>query len=113
MQKIKVGIIGAGGYGGCGATELLINHSGAEITALMDKQDVGRPLSELYPHLDGFCDMPLIDPDDGDCPDDFEVVIKGEREASWIKLKVSGLSLEKWREAAVEYLKRVKLELGG
>ena len=31
MDKIKVGIIGAGGYGGCGAMELLQNHPHAEI----------------------------------------------------------------------------------
>ena len=74
MKKIKVGIIGAGGYGGCGAIELLIDHPHAEIKALIDKQDVGKPVSDLYPHLKGFCDLPLIDPDDPRCPDDFDVV---------------------------------------
>ena len=74
MEKIKVGIIGAGGYGGCGAIELLQAHPEAQIVALMDKQDIGRPISSLYPHLAGFCDLPLIDPDDPGCPDDFDVV---------------------------------------
>jgi N-acetyl-gamma-glutamyl-phosphate reductase len=74
MDKLKVGIIGAGGYGGCGAIELLFGHPQAEIAALIDKQDVGKPVSELYPHLKGFCDLPLIDPDDPSCPDDFHVV---------------------------------------
>jgi len=74
MDKIKVGIIGAGGYGGCGAIELLIRHPKAEIFALIDKQDVGKPICDLYPHLKGFCDLPLIDPDDPDCPDEFDVV---------------------------------------
>jgi N-acetyl-gamma-glutamyl-phosphate reductase len=74
MAKIKVGIIGAGGYGGCGAVELILGHPEAEIKALIDKQDVGKPMSELYPHLKGFCDLPLIDPDDPDCPKDFDVV---------------------------------------
>ena len=74
MDKIKVGIIGAGGYGGCGAIELLQNHPYAEIVALIDKQDVGKPISDLYPHLTGFCDLPLIAPDDPDCPGDFQVV---------------------------------------
>ena len=64
MLKIKVGIIGAGGYGGCGAIELLLGHPNAEIVALLDKQDVGKPISDIYPHLKGFCDLPLIDPDD-------------------------------------------------
>jgi len=74
MEKIKVGIIGAGGYGGCGAVELLSAHPKVEIRALMDKQDVGKPMSDLYPHLTGFCDMAIIDPDDSNCPDDFDVV---------------------------------------
>lgn len=74
MNKIKVGLIGAGGYGGCGAIELLWGHPDAEVTALIDKQDVGRPISDIYPHLKGFCDLPLIDPDDPVCPDNFDVV---------------------------------------
>ena len=73
MNKVKVGIFGAGGYGGCGAIELLHSHPDADIVALMDKQDVGTPISELYPHLTGFCDLPLVDPDDPNCPDDFNV----------------------------------------
>ena len=74
MNKIKVGIVGAGGYGGCGAIELLLKHPQAEVSALMDKQDVGKPVSELYPHLTGFCDLPLIDQNSPNCPDDFHVV---------------------------------------
>ena len=91
MDKIKVGIIGAGGYGGCGAVELLQNHPYAEIGALIDKQDVGKPMSDLYPHLSGFCDMPLMAPNDPDCPDDFQVVFYatpdgvGQKDApSWL-----------------------------
>ena len=92
MDKIKVGIIGAGGYGGCGAIELLLNHPHAEIGVLIDKQEVGNPISNLYPHLTGFCDLPLIDPDDPNCSDDFNVAFfatpdgVGQKEAStWMK----------------------------
>ncbi len=92
MDKIKVGIIGAGGYGGCGAVELLSGHPHVEIRALMDKQDVGSPMSDLYPHLTGFCDMAIMDPDDPNCPDDFDVVFfstpdgVGQQGAShWLK----------------------------
>ena len=92
MDNIKVGIIGAGGYGGCGAIELLHKHPHAEISALIDKQEVGSPISDLYPHLTGFCDLPLIDPDDPNCPDDFDVVFfatpdgVGQKEAAaWLK----------------------------
>ncbi len=74
MNKIKVGIIGAGGYGGCGAIELLQSHPFAEIKVLIDKLDIGKPISDLYPHLTGFCDLPLMSPDDPNCPDDLQVV---------------------------------------
>jgi N-acetyl-gamma-glutamyl-phosphate reductase len=91
MDKIKVGIIGAGGYGGCGAIELLLGHPQAQVAALIDKQDLGKPISDLYPHLKGFCDLPLIEPDDPECPDDFHVVFfatpdgVGQKEArSWL-----------------------------
>lgn len=74
MQKIKVGIIGAGGYGGVGAIELLLNHPNVEITGLFDKQDIGRPISDIFPHLKGFCDLMLFDPEDPTAPSDFDVV---------------------------------------
>jgi N-acetyl-gamma-glutamyl-phosphate reductase len=46
----------------------------AEISVLVDKQDVGKSMSELYPHLTGFCDLPIMGPDDPACPDDLHVV---------------------------------------
>jgi N-acetyl-gamma-glutamyl-phosphate reductase len=90
MDNIKVGIIGAGGYGGCGAIELLHKHPHAEISALIDKQEVGSPISDLYPHLTGFCDLPLIDPDDPNCPDDFDVVFLQPRTVSARKRRPHG-----------------------
>ena len=91
MDKIKVGIVGAGGYGGCGAVELLLGHPRAEIAALIDKQDVGRPMSALYPHLKGFCDLPIVAPDDPDRPEHFDVLLfatpdgVGQKEApAWL-----------------------------
>lgn len=74
MDKIRVGIIGAGGYGGCGAIEILSRHPYAELKALIDKQDVGRPISELYPHLEGFCDLPILSPDDAERLENLDVV---------------------------------------
>ena len=73
MPKVKVAIVGAGGYGGCGAIELLLRHPNAEIVALIEKQDVGKAISDLYPHLKGFCDLPLIDPEDPNLSHDFQV----------------------------------------
>lgn len=95
MNKINVGIVGAGGYGGCGAIELLQGHPNAEITALIDLQDTGRLISDLYPHLTGFCDLPILAPDDPACLDNLQVVFfatpdgVAQKEApSWLQQQV-------------------------
>jgi N-acetyl-gamma-glutamyl-phosphate reductase len=95
MGKFKVGIIGAGGYGGCGAIELLLRHPNAEVVVLFDKQDVEKPISDIYPHLKGFCDLPIMDPDDQDGPDDLHAVFfatpdgVGQEEAgAWLERNV-------------------------
>ncbi len=75
MERIKVAIVGAGGYGGCGAIELLLNHPQAEIGILIDQQDLGAPISHLYPHLKGFCDLPLMELHAMSRPADFDVVL--------------------------------------
>lgn len=64
MERIRAKVIGAGGYGGVGITELLTSHPSASIACLVDVQDTGKRISDLYPHLTGFCDMPIIAPDD-------------------------------------------------
>jgi len=61
---IKAKIVGAGGYGGVGITELLLRHPEAQIACLVDTENVGTPMSELYPHLTGFCDTKIVAPDD-------------------------------------------------
>jgi len=91
-DKIRVGLIGATGYGGVGLIELLINHPHVTIGALMAKHDINRPISVIYPHLKGFCDLPVFDPTDPDCPGDFDIVFYatpdgvGQKEArKWLK----------------------------
>ena len=61
---IRAKVVGATGYGGIGIIELLLQHPGAEITALVAREDVGRTLGEVYPHFAGFCDMPILAADD-------------------------------------------------
>lgn len=73
-KKIRVGLIGATGYGGVGLIERLIKHPYVTIGALIEKQDVNKPISVTYPHLKGFCDLLVFDADDPDCPDDFDIV---------------------------------------
>ncbi|MCK5849400.1 MAG: N-acetyl-gamma-glutamyl-phosphate reductase [Kiritimatiellae bacterium] len=57
---IKAKIIGAGGYGGVGISELLISHPEVEIGALVDIDNTGTPISDLYPHLKGFLDTEIV-----------------------------------------------------
>lgn len=71
---IKAKIVGAGGYGGVGITELLLRHPQAQIACLVDVQDVGKPMSLLYPHLAGFCDMEIVPPDSAAAQSGYDVV---------------------------------------
>ncbi|MBI2441743.1 MAG: N-acetyl-gamma-glutamyl-phosphate reductase [Lentisphaerae bacterium] len=57
---IRAKIVGAGGYGGVGIVELLLGHPEAQIACLVDVENVGEPISALYPHLAGFCDLKII-----------------------------------------------------
>ncbi len=73
-KHITAGVIGATGYGGVGLIELLINHPFVAIGALMAKHDIEKPISTIYPHLKGFCDLKVFDPLDPECPNDFDIV---------------------------------------
>ena len=58
---VKVKLVGAGGYGGVGAAEIFSRHPQAELAALVDIVDVGKRISDLYPHLTGICDLEITD----------------------------------------------------
>lgn len=57
---IKVKLIGATGYGGLGAIEILSSHPEAEIVEYIATADVGKKISDVFPHLRGFCDKKII-----------------------------------------------------
>ena len=63
-------MVGAGGYGGIGAIELLHRHPDAEAAILVTPGGDG-PISKMWPHLQGVCDLNLVDPKspeaEGDC----------------------------------------------
>ncbi|MEI6645560.1 MAG: N-acetyl-gamma-glutamyl-phosphate reductase [bacterium] len=61
---IRVKVVGATGYGGVGITELLLQHPEAKLCALVARDDVGQPISTVYPHLDGFCNLPILAAED-------------------------------------------------
>jgi N-acetyl-gamma-glutamyl-phosphate reductase len=61
---IRVKVVGATGYGGVGITELLLQHPEANLVSLVAREDVGQPISSVYPHLEGFCNLPVLAADD-------------------------------------------------
>lgn len=61
MTNVK--IIGATGYGGLGMIEILLRHPELKLAALAATQDVGKPISAVWPYLEGFCDLPILDAD--------------------------------------------------
>ncbi len=72
---IKAKIVGAGGYGGVGITELILRHPHIEIGCLVSLSDTGRLMSDVYPHLKGACDQVIVSPDDEIINDKFDIVI--------------------------------------
>ena len=57
---IGVKIIGATGYGGLGIIEILLRHPGFRISAVAATQEIGNPLSAVWPYLEGYCDLPVL-----------------------------------------------------
>ena len=71
---IKVKVIGASGYGGIGIVELLLRHPEARIQSLVALESVGQPISEIWPHLAGFCDLVVQPPDSPEAQEPADVV---------------------------------------
>jgi N-acetyl-gamma-glutamyl-phosphate reductase len=86
---IRAKVVGAGGYGGVGISELLTMHPGAEIGALVDVENIGSPISDLYPHLKGFCDTTIVSPDDASGK--FDVVFMATPDGVGMKLATAEL----------------------
>jgi len=83
---IKAKVIGAGGYGGVGIIELLLDHPQAAISALVDIENPGVPISQLYPHLNGFCDLKLLEPSSTDAQQKADVVFMATPDRVGMKL---------------------------
>lgn len=77
-------VVGAGGFGGVGITELLTQHPNIEIGALVDVENVGNAISDLYPHLKGFCDQTIVAPDKAEGA--FDVVFMATPDGVGMKL---------------------------
>ena len=70
----RVQIVGATGYGGLGMLELLLQHPELEPASLIARDDAGRRIDEVYPHLHGRCDLVVQHPDEASIGSDCDVV---------------------------------------
>jgi len=53
-EKLSVAVVGASGYTGAELLRLLLRHPHVRITALTADRSAGRPIGEVFPHLDGY-----------------------------------------------------------
>lgn len=65
----KALIVGATGFGGLGLIEILLRHPGIRIKQLVARKDAGTPVSRVFPHLKGHCDMLVEQPENIDYGD--------------------------------------------
>ena len=72
---LRAQIIGATGYGGLGMLELLLGHPEFEVTSIVAREDVGRRIDEVYPHLHGRCDLMVQSADDAGVGSDCDIVL--------------------------------------
>lgn len=90
---IRAKVIGAGGYGGVGITELLLRHPEAKIAALVDVENVGAAISDVYPHLAGCCDQKILAPSDPAANEPADVVFTATPDG--VGMKLAGAELER------------------
>jgi N-acetyl-gamma-glutamyl-phosphate reductase len=61
---LRVGVLGASGYGGAGLIERLRGHPEVDLVALGSRQYLGQPVDAAWPHLAGLVDARFVDTDD-------------------------------------------------
>src|SRR3954470_9204892 len=59
MKKTRIALVGATGYTGAELWRLLATHPHVEVTVAVARKEVGKPVSELFPHLAGRADLVL------------------------------------------------------
>jgi N-acetyl-gamma-glutamyl-phosphate reductase len=74
-ERKRVQIVGATGYGGLGILELLLEHPNFEVGSICARDDAGRRIDEVYPHLAGRCDLVVQPPQDAGIGSNVDVVV--------------------------------------
>ena len=60
---IKVGIVGGTGYTGVELLRLLAVHPHVSLQVITSRADAGMPVSQMFPSLRGYVDLPFTHPD--------------------------------------------------
>ncbi len=119
---INVKIVGAGGYGGVGLIECLSRHPDVNIACLVAKDDVHKPITDIYPHLHGHVDLMVHAPDDEEAQGNFDVVFFSTPDKVGMRLaadeRASGARLIDFsgdfrfqnEELYAEYARRISLD---
>lgn len=68
-------IVGATGYGGLGMVELMLAHPDFEIVSVVARDDAGRRLDAIFPHLTGRCDLVVGSVDETPIGEGCDVVV--------------------------------------
>ncbi len=63
MDRIKVSVIGASGYGGAETVRLLATHPLVQLVHVTAETKKGTAMSTLYPNLRGFVDQTMVEAD--------------------------------------------------
>ena len=72
---MRVQVVGATGYGGLGILELLLQHPEFEVGTLIARDDAGRRIADVYPHLSGRTELAVEAPDAASIGVDCDVVV--------------------------------------
>jgi N-acetyl-gamma-glutamyl-phosphate reductase len=62
QDKIKVGIVGGTGYTGVELLRLLALHPNVQLVSITSRNEAGQRVSDMFPSLRGFVDLPFSDP---------------------------------------------------
>jgi N-acetyl-gamma-glutamyl-phosphate reductase len=62
QDKIKVGIVGGTGYTGVELLRLLALHPNIQLVSITSRSEAGQRVSDMFPSLRGFVDLPFSDP---------------------------------------------------
>ena len=63
VKMIKVGIVGGTGYTGVELLRLLAMHPQVDLQVITSRADAGTPVSQMFPSLRGFVELPFTHPD--------------------------------------------------